>query len=317
MEWNGMDGRGGTRPSLLAISFFSRHSFLFLSSARTQKRERAWPCRRAGGPGAWAGRDMRDDGDEMDGGGSSAGCPGMRVCLFCRARARELRDPMFAWLLVRAVRAGGGCVCAWSVSRRAGRTSRREREEVGCQASVATPFFFRSLSLEMSSLTSWWRTTPSTEDASVSEADALADLDARLAATPEVERQLRAGGECGLAAPGGGLGVPTLRRWLVAEKWDVDSAFARLVTHARWRVDYVCVGVERERGARERRRGGGPIADAAAGASPLSSLSISSPLSCTGPARLHRRGALCVSVDRETGMAAARVGGCWGGGRGC
>ncbi len=88
----------------------------------------------------------------------------------------------------------------------------------------------------------WWRTTPSSEAPSVSAEDALAELDARLASAPEVEERLRRGGECGLAPPGAGLGTPTLRRWLIAEKWDVDAAFARLVTHSQWRADYVSRG---------------------------------------------------------------------------
>ena len=93
----------------------------------------------------------------------------------------------------------------------------------------------------MSSLL-FWRTTLTDEAPSVSCEDALADLGARLAATPTVEAQLRSGGETGLALPGAGLGAQTLRRWLVAEKWDVDAAFGRLVTHAQWRADYVSRG---------------------------------------------------------------------------
>lgn len=88
----------------------------------------------------------------------------------------------------------------------------------------------------MSSLM-FWRTAD--EQPSVSCEDAVADLASRLAAQPEVEAQLRAGGETGLSPPGRGLGAHTLRRWLVAEKWDVDAAFGRLVTHAQWRADYV------------------------------------------------------------------------------
>jgi hypothetical protein len=95
-------------------------------------------------------------------------------------------------------------------------------------------------------LASMWRgqataDAPSSSDeapASHKEAAAVRELAARLEAT-DVEALLRRGGEAGLAPVG--LGEHTLRRWLVAEKWDVDAAFHRLVGHAQWRADYVSV----------------------------------------------------------------------------
>lgn len=120
---------------------------------------------------------------------------------------------------------------------------------------MPTPLFPSDIPAQMSSLM-FWRTTPAESDTpSFSEADALADLEARLAAAPHVEAQLRAGGETGLAPPGSGLGTQTLRRWLVAEKWDVESAFGRLVTHAAWRADYVRLMGDGGRGETVTRRG--------------------------------------------------------------
>lgn len=54
----------------------------------------------------------------------------------------------------------------------------------------------------------------------------------RHACGPEVDAQLRQGGEEGLTDA-------TLRRWLVARKWNVEKAASALKAHAAWRAAYV------------------------------------------------------------------------------